>query len=238
MANIIIEACCSDIESVLNAKRGSADRIELCSALETGGVTPSIGLIEAAVEIFGRNVMVLVRPRTGDFAYSPYEINVMLRDIRYCSQAGAGGVVIGALTPSGAIDTDAVAALIAAAGDMEVVFHRAFDYCNDPIASLALLTRLGVRRILTSGKPGQACENLDILSALVKAAGDDIQILPGGGITAENVAALIKNTGCTQIHASAKTARPVNGTVSRDMGTQALTSADKLLEIRHITETL
>lgn len=199
-----LEVCCCDIESVIAAKEGGADRIELCSALEVGGLTPSLGLIKEAVKHFGDGVFVLVRERPGDFVYSPLEINVMAEDIKLAVKEGVSGIVIGALTEDGNIDTAATRVLIEAAGDLPITFHRAFDLVKDPINSLEKIIELGCHRILTSGQKESAETGIPLLKQLNDKAGNRIVILAGAGVTSENAAKILKETGGKEIHASAK----------------------------------
>lgn len=243
MREILIEACCADIESVINAKEGGADRIELCSALETGGVTPSAGLLEDSVKIFGKGVMVLIRPRPGNFVYTKAEVGVMKKDIEFCVKAGAGGVVIGALNPDGSIDRQACKEMLQAANGIETIFHRAIDQCDDTLEAMEELIGLGFNRILTSGNALSAYEGREMLGKMIDQAGDRIEILPGGGVKAENVAELVRVSKCRQIHTSAKGKSKVSDKVKKGdkdaFGEYAsLTSAETLKEIRSIINTL
>lgn len=199
-----LEVCCADIESVIAAKEAGADRIELCTGLEVGGLTPSIGLIKKAVEIFGAGVMVLIRERAGDFNYSPSEIEVMGDDIEAAINEGATGVVIGALTADGELDLKALGQLMLKTSGVEVTFHRAFDELKDPMKALEQIIEVGCHRILTSGQKPTAEEGIPLLRELIKVAGDRIIILPGSGINDENVDKILKETGCKEIHGSAK----------------------------------
>ena len=147
----ILEVCCGDIQSIYAAKTGGAHRIELCSALSEGGVTPSAGLIREAVSSGIPAVHILIRPRGGDFLYSEDEIRLMETDIRCAVSSGVDGVVIGALTSDGDIDMTTCRRLIETAGDCSVTFHRAFDLCRNPQKALEDIISLGCDRILTSG---------------------------------------------------------------------------------------
>ena len=139
----ILEVCAGSVQSVIAARDGGAARVELCSALEIGGITPSIGLIAEARKIEGIALNVLIRPRGGDFLYNESEIKCMEQDIATAQQLGANGVVIGALTPQGDIDMDCCRRLIAKAGDMSITFHRAFDMCREPHKALEDIISLG-----------------------------------------------------------------------------------------------
>lgn len=200
-----MEVCCAGLEDVKTARWGGASRVELCSALEIGGVTPSPGLMAAAVrEREQMKVMVLIRPRGGNFVYSREEVAVMEADIAAARAAGADGVVIGALTPSGEIDLPVIARLLAAAGDMEVTFHRAFDEVADPLASLDTLMECGIERVLTSGGEPTAWQGRSLLASLVEHSGGRIAIMPGSGVNARNIRLLRQATGAREFHSSCR----------------------------------
>lgn len=199
-----LEVCCTDIESVIAAKAGGADRVELCTALELGGLTPSIGLIKRAVEVFGKGVFVLIRERAGDFVYSDAEIEVMKSDIKAAVDAGAGGIVIGALKPDKAIDTSAVKLLMEAAKGAEITFHRAFDEVKNPESALLELIELGCDRVLTSGQKDSALDGIPLLKRLNEISNGRIIILAGAGVNHENAPIILNETGGKEIHGSAK----------------------------------
>lgn len=200
----MLEICCGDIESVIAAAKGGADRVELCSALSEGGLTPSIGLIKAAVNIPGIRVHVLIRPRNGDFLYNDTERDIMISDIEAARKAGAHGVVIGALTPDGDIDIDTCSSLINAADGMDVTFHRAFDVCRNPEEALETIIRLGCTRILTSGQMPSAIEGTATLRRLNELASGRIILLAGAGVSSGNAKDIIIQTGIRELHASAR----------------------------------
>ncbi|MDE6383691.1 MAG: copper homeostasis protein CutC [Paramuribaculum sp.] len=202
--NRILEICCADIESVIAANRGGTDRIELCTALQLDGLTPSAGMIEQALAIGGMPVRVLIRPRPGDFVYSQAEVDVMLRDIRMCNRLGVEGVVIGVLTPDGAVDTDTCRRLIDAAGKMSVTFHRAFDVCTDPLEALVQIIDLGCDTLLTSGQQPRALDGISLLRTLVERSEGRIDIMAGAGVNPSNAAEILQATGCPCIHGSAR----------------------------------
>ena len=176
----VLEVCAGDIESVYAASAGGAARVELCSALGEGGVTPSVGFIRQALRVPGLKVHVLIRPRGGDFLYTAEEVDAMVEDIRVCREAGADGVVIGALTPTGDIDIPACRRMIDAAEGMSVTFHRAFDLCRNPDEALNAIIELGCDRILTSGQAASAHEGIGMLRQLSERAGSGVIILAGG----------------------------------------------------------
>lgn len=200
-----LEICCGDFSSVVTAIAGGADRVELCSGLDAGGLTPSAGLIEAAVAERGNAaVHVLIRPREGDFLYSAKEIEIMESDIAAARAAGAQGVVIGALNSDGSVDTATCRRLINAAGGLSVTFHRAFDMTSDPVRALEEIIALGCDRILTSGCAPTAAEGAEMLRRLNETAAGRIIILGGCGVVPTNAAAIIASTGLTELHASAR----------------------------------
>ena len=200
----ILEICAGSVESAIAARDGGAKRIELCAALEIGGVTPSTGVIAEARKVEGLTLNAIIRPRGGDFLYNEYEVTCMEQDIRTCKQFGVDGVVIGALTAEGDIDTAVCKRLIAAADGMSVTFHRAFDMCRNPHKALEELIALGCNRVLTSGQAATAQAGIPLLKELVEQAAERIIIMPGCGVSSANAAAILQATGATEIHASAR----------------------------------
>ena len=199
-----LEICAGSVESAIAARDGGAKRIELCAALEIGGVTPSAGMIAEARKIEGVALNVIIRPRGGDFLYNEYEVACMEQDIRTCKELGTDGVVIGALTADGDIDTAVCKRLIAAADGMSITFHRAFDMCHDPRKALEELIDLGCDRVLTSGQASTAQAGIPLLKELVEQAAGRIIIMPGCGVSSANAAAILQATSATEIHASAR----------------------------------
>jgi len=197
---LLLEVCVQSPADCLAAARGGADRVELCQAIELGGLTPSHGMITAACERSPLPVVVLLRPRPGDFVYSDLEIDLITRDLEHLANSDARGVAVGALTRDGDVDLKALEAWSSVKGDLELVFHRAFDSCRAPLESLALLSEHGVQRVLTSGGAATAAAGAEELATFIEAAGDQVEILPAGTVRAENVAALIKETGADQVH--------------------------------------
>ena len=199
----LLEICVDSPDGAILAAAAGADRVELCSALPVGGVTPSAGALAVARASIEIPIMVLVRPRAGDFVHGPSELAAMAADIDIAKASGANGVVLGVLTPEGDVDEDACALLIERARPLQVTFHRAFDHTRDAREALAACLRLGVERVLTSGQAATASEAIDLLTELVTAAGDDLIVMPGGGVREFNVAELVAATGCREVHASA-----------------------------------
>ncbi|MBQ8565316.1 MAG: copper homeostasis protein CutC [Bacteroidaceae bacterium] len=200
----ILEVCVGSVASAIAARDGGARRVELCSALEVGGVTPSMGLMREVRAVEGLKLHVLIRPRGGDFLYDDAEVACMVQDIIAACECGADGVVIGALTADGDIDVSVCRRLVEAAGNMSVTFHRAFDMCREPMQALEDIIALGCNRLLTSGRAGTAVEGVALLKQLVEAAGDRLVIMPGCGVNADNARHILDATGACEIHASAR----------------------------------
>lgn len=187
----------------LAAEAAGVDRLELCGLLHDGAVTPSLGLITRVLASVTLPVHVFVRPRVGNFVYDAGDAEVMGVDIEAAKAAGAPGVVFGALTRDGRIDRALMSDLILLARPMRVGFHRAFDQLTDQMAGLETLVELGVSVVLTSGGPARALDGADQLRRLVDQAAGRIDILAGGGITAENVRALVERSGVRHVHGKA-----------------------------------
>lgn len=199
---MLLEICANSIESALNAQNGGADRIELCTHLEVGGLTPSHGLIKVAKELLNIPIYVLIRPRAGDFVYSKMEMEVMKEDVQFCAEMGCAGVVIGCLNADRTICWEQTEQLLEKAGYMDVTFHRAFDQCPNPFEALETLREMGIQRVLTSGCPTSAIDGVETLGELVDEADDDIIVMPGGGIRPDNLKTLLL-TGASEYHSSA-----------------------------------
>lgn len=199
-----LEICAADIDSVYAAQEGGADRIELCCALSEGGLTPSAGMIMEALATERLRVNVLIRPRTGDFVYSDAELRTMAEDIGKCFRLGVNGVVFGALTPEGDVDTAVCRRLVKAAGHLHKTFHRAFDMTRNPRQAVRDIIALGFDRILTSGQAASALEGAQLIRDL-QAEFPEITFIAAGGITPGNAAEIVRLTGVREIHASAKT---------------------------------
>ena len=212
VAKCELEICCASVADVEAALRGGADRVELCMALTAEGVTPSAGLIAAALSRAGdMAVTVLIRAREGDFVYDETDVAAMVSDIEYARRCGADGVTVGALTAAGTIDMEAMRRFMSAAGDIDVTFHRAFDVCADQGEALEQLVALGCKRVLTSGDGSTATDGADALARLVAQAGGRIQVMPGGGVRPANIGWLRAATGACEFHSSARGEAPSCG---------------------------
>lgn len=198
--SVLVEACVDSVESALAAERGGAGRIELCDNLVDGGTTPSAGTIALCRERLRIPIYVMIRPRGGDFCYSPVELDVMRRDIEGAQALGADGVVLGLLRPDGRVDRRRTAALIALARPLDVTFHRAIDVSRDALAALDDLLALGVDRVLTSGQARTALAGGRVIAALVERAAGRLVILAGGGVDAANARLVVARTGVQEIH--------------------------------------
>ena len=253
--DVLIESCCTSLDEAVAAQTRGADRIELCTDLSVGGLTPPRDLIREVVQTLSIPVNVLIRPSTSealcfsvrnrlasldpshamhgplpltmprvacvpdaktpapnshieclgftakDFVYDEATLKKMVDDIEYCESVGAAGIVVGALMPEGAIDLPAMRRLIAAAQPLPVTFHRAFDVCTtDPYIALDQVIALGCTRLLTSGQAPSAWEGRGVLALLVRRAGGRIIVMPGSGITPDNLQALAAYTRAPEFH--------------------------------------
>jgi len=205
---VILEIAANSLASALAAQDGGAGRVELCTALELGGLTPSPAQIALARERLRIPLYVLIRPRAGDFLYSDLEGETMQRDIETCVALGCDGVVLGVLDAEGRVDTARCRPLIAAAGKLGVTFHRAFDLTRDPLTALNDLIELGCERVLTSGAQASALEGAELIRQLVERSAGRIVVMPGAGVDAGNIGQLHEMTGASEFHASAKRQHP------------------------------
>lgn len=200
----LLEIAANSLASALAAQEGGAGRVELCSALELGGLTPSHAVIGMVRERLHIPLYVLIRPRAGDFLYTDDECAAMRRDIEDCVALGCDGVVLGVLDADGAVDVARCRALMAVAKGMGVTFHRAFDLVRDPPHALEEVIALGCERVLTSGGQTSAPEGAGLIREWIEQAAGRIAIMPGAGVNAANIAALTAATGAHEFHASAK----------------------------------
>ncbi len=199
---MLLEICANSYESAINAQKAGAHRIEICSELSVGGITPSYGLLQKIAENITIPVHVLIRPRSGNFCYSNSEFEQMKTDILICKKLGFQGIVAGVLTENHEIDVEKTKQLIALSKPLSFTFHRAFDVVTNPKKVVQILQNLGVDRILTSGAKEKAEDGIDLLIELKKMTEHKLIILPGSGINKDNVA-LFKNAGFKEIHTSA-----------------------------------
>jgi copper homeostasis protein len=203
---MLLEVAVATLEDARTAHAAGADRLELCAALELGGVTPPLGALIEIKRAVPLPVMVMIRPRPGHFTYSAGEFHTLRRDGDLALAEGADGLVFGCLAADRAIDLDQTAQLLRQTGLKQSVFHRAFDVTADPLASLDALIDLGVTRVLTSGQQPTAPAGAALIRQLITRAAGRIEILPGAGVTPENAAALLAQTGATQLHGTFSTA--------------------------------
>ena len=211
----LIEACVDSYASAMAAARGGADRLELCANLAIGGTTPSLPLFRQVRRDCPVKVNVLIRPRFGDFLYDQAELEEMAEEIDAFRELGANGVVIGVLTPEGALDQAAMARLMERAGDMEVTLHRAFDMTRDPFAALETAVSLGCRTILTSGQAGDAAAGKDLLRELRTRAAGRIDIMAGSGVRKDNIQEIHDHTGIITFHTTGRKGPVDSGMVYR-----------------------
>lgn len=197
-----LEVACETVADAVAAAEGGADRIELCAAMELGGLTPSVGLYEAVRAAVRLPLWVMIRPRPGDFVYSASELGVMARDVEQFRPAAPAGFVFGVLDADGKVHAAACRRLLAACGDTPAVFHRAFDRAPSIREALAAVIRLGFRRILTSGREATAPEGAKLIGRIRARVAGRIEVLPCGKVRAGNVAELLRVTGCDQAHGS------------------------------------
>jgi copper homeostasis protein len=242
---ILLEVAIATLVDARVAHAAGADRLEMNSALELGGLTPSLGTV---IEVLWHTqnrlpVVVMIRPRAGGFAYSAAEFAVMRRDADLALGYGAQGIVCGMLHPSGELDVDRCGELarLARTAGRDAVFHRAFDLVPDPLAALETLIALGFTRILTSGQQSTALAGASLMAELVRRAAGRIEILAGGGVRDTNIAALLAATGVRQVHLGPFVSRPdTSGQANPalEFGAYPVTDAVALRRLRHAASLL
>ena len=208
----VLEVCVDSTASALAAKRGGADRLELCADLIVGGTTPSLTLVQQVKAETGLPVRALLRPRFGDFCYDSYELAQMEQLAAELVEAGADGIVTGVLTPEGALDAGAMRPIYAAARKaaekagrpVACTLPRAFAVCADHFAALETAPSMGLCTILTSGQAASAPQGATLLRQLTERAGKDVEILAGAGVSAQNIPVLAAQTGVRAFHLSGK----------------------------------
>jgi copper homeostasis protein len=203
--HFVLEICVESVGHAIAAERGGAHRIELCTDLSSGGITPSAGLMQTARRHVRVPIYALIRPRAGDFCYSGHELEIMRNDIHAAKQFGMDGVVLGILHESARVDIERTKALVELARPLPVTFHRAFDASENLERSLEAVIQTGASRILTSGGRPLATDGLSTLARLVQVAGRRIRLMPCGGINSENVENIIRRTFAQEIHSSVGT---------------------------------
>lgn len=242
MENYQFEVCANSVESCLAAQNGGANRVELCAGIPEGGTTPSYGDIIVAREVLTKTKLhVIIRPRGGDFLYSPIEQRIMLKDINNARQLEADGVVFGCLTAEGDVDIPLMKQLMEVAQGMSVTFHRAFDVCRNPQKALEDIINLGCDRILTSGQMPTAEQGIPLLKELQQQAAGRIILLAGCGVNENNIAHIARETGIHEFHFSAREniksgmvyhnkAVSMGGTVQIDEYTRSVTTVERVTQ--------
>ena len=231
MEKYLFEVCANSVESCLAAQTGGANRVELCAGIPEGGTTSSFGDIATARELLkDTRLHVIIRPRGGDFLYSPLEQRIMLQDVENARRLGADGVVFGCLTPEGDVDLPLMERLMEASEGMSVTFHRAFDVCRRPLQALEEIIALGCNRILTSGQQPTAEQGIPLLRELQEKAGERIILLAGCGVNEKNIARIAGETGIHEFHFSANEAVSMGGTVHISEYARPVTTARRVAD--------
>lgn len=225
MSRPLLEICVDSFSCAVTAVRAGADRIELCAGMGVGGTTPPAGLIRRCREAVTVPLHVMVRPRGGDFVNGPAEIEWMLSEIDFIRTAGADGVVIGVLAEDGRVDAGSMERLIEASRPLSVTFHRAFDATRDADEALDALLRLGVDRVLSSGRARSAVEGSATLARMVNRAGDRLVVMAGGGVRAAGVPRLLRETGVSEVHARPVERRAWRGYHNKEADLESAASA-------------
>jgi len=228
-AHIVVEVAVDTLASAQVAEAAGAARLELCQAMELGGLTPSPGLIAAVRARVRLPIFVMIRPRPGEFVFDSSEIELMAEDIRVAAGAGADGIVIGALSESGSVNHDAIRRLVRCAGELPVTFHRAFDRCPQPIKTLDHLAELGVVRVLTAGRAATALEGAAAIARYVRHAPAGFTVIASGGVAGTHVVELVRKTGVKEVHLSGAYQMPTSG--PSGFGLNTLPNPARLLRV-------
>jgi copper homeostasis protein len=199
-----LEICCPNWRSAQAAEQAGVHRIELCSSLSEGGITPSAGLIQQCVNELSIHVHVLIRARAGDFLYSEEELAIMRKDVVFCKEQGVDGVVFGFLNTDGSINIERTREFVALAHPMKTTFHRAFDRCAQPFLALEELIALKIDYILTSGQKATALEGASMIRQLVKKAKGRVKMMAGSGVRTHLLAELMRKTKASAYHLSSR----------------------------------
>lgn len=236
MTTRLLEVCVADAEGLAAAIAGGADRIELCSALELGGLTPSPGLMRLAATA-PIPVYAMVRPRSGDFVFADADIELMLADIDAIRGFGLRGVVIGASLSDGSLDAPLLRRLVDRTQGLGTTLHRAFDLVPDFSTAIAMAVDLGIERILTSGGAATAMAGVTQLRRIHADAKERIGIMAGSGVTAGNVGDLLRSVPLTEIHSSCSAPRPGQGAAATRLGfasgTEKRTDRQAVAALKH-----
>jgi copper homeostasis protein len=198
----ILEIACFSLEDALIAAESGADRIEFCNDYSCGGLTPPVDEVKKLIDSVQIPVFVMIQPRPGNYVYHPSEMYTIVEELEQMRNAGAAGLVAGAVTENGELDLMACRLIADAAQGLPLTFHRAFDTLKQPLNAMEELITLGFHRILCSGGPGNAIDNLTTLKQYVEAAGNRITILPGGGVRPNNILDILRSTGAQEIHSA------------------------------------
>lgn len=238
MIKKIVEICVDNLESLKNAIFGGANRIELCSALAEGGLTPSVGFLKAAKEVSPNiPIFCMVRCRSGNFQYTPEEIKVMIEDTKLLKENGADGFVFGALNENFDIDIKKCREVVKVSHPLPVTFHRAFDDCNNPLLALETIADIGFKRILTSGQKANALDGKENIQKYIEHVNEKklkVTIMPGCGINENNLEEFLSVVSVTEIHGSASTKKTDIGTNKLFLGPEIFTDQDKVKQLVQI----
>jgi copper homeostasis protein len=228
---VFFELCVESLEAGRVAEAGGADRIELCAKLERGGITPSAELAAANLRSLNIPVYVLIRPRSGDFCYSPDEFTLMRRQIEQAKAAGASGVAVGVLQADGRVDVDRTRALVELARPLAVTFHRAFDETPDLSEALERVIETGAGSLLTSGGAADVLSGAELIGALRRQAGERIHIVAGGGLRLESLVEVVRRAGVFSLHGSLL---PKNGSGAHVNGNPAESDVREAIRLLHL----
>jgi copper homeostasis protein len=227
----LLEISVETLEAAKAAERGGADRIELCSGLSVGGVTPRVELVRAVRAQVRIPIFAMIRPRAGDFAYSSAEFSEMRRSIAVAKESGMDGVVLGVLRKDHRVDVERTRELVEFAMPLPVTYHRAFDEAADLHQALEVVLETGAKRILTSGGTKSALEGAAVLAGLIEAAGERIIIVPGAGISAANIRQVAQRTKAREFHSGLSTALPYGSSEYTRFEEEVRKLADQLARI-------
>lgn len=229
---MVLEVCANGYKSAKIAQNAGVNRIELCKNLSIGGVTPDYTTILKVKEKLSIPTHVLIRPRGGNFLYTTKEIDQMLEEIFFCKEQGCEGIVSGALTQDNELDVTTTKKLLDASKGMEFTFHRAFDVCTNPAATIYHLMQMGVTRLLSSGQKNKAVDGIDYLTSLLEVTKDALQIMPGGGITSNNILSF-KKAGFKMVHFSA-IKKESDSNIMFNSGISGVSDSEEIKKIKNI----